>query len=159
MHFLYTLSCFSLCAGLSAQGMNLKPQGGGDLRIGGISYRFELTELSSAPSKGGLPGAVKLEGNLISPDAGRPFHMALTVLKSGSLYLLYIHRATSNGYPDSWSPALNARIKARTKALSLEDRPGGRIELRCEGTLTGIIAKQPKESTWSGTIWAIFPGG
>jgi hypothetical protein len=159
MYFLHTWACFGLCASLGAQGMNLKPQGGGDLRIGGIPYRFELTDLSSAPPKGGLPGAVKLEGDLVPRDAGRPFHMVLTVLKNGSLYLLYIHRATPNGYPDSWSPSLNARIRARTKALSLEDRPGGRIELRCEGTLTGIIAKQPKESTWSGALWAVFPGG
>jgi hypothetical protein len=139
--------------------MALKPQGGGDLRIGSTQYRFELTDLRSAPPKGGLPGAVKLEGDLVPRDGGRPFHMALTVLKSGSLYLLYIHRNTPGGYPDSWSPALKASPRASTHALMLEDRPGGRVELRCEGTLSGIIARQPQERAWSGTLWAVFPGG
>ena len=159
MNFLRVLPCLGLCACLGAQGMDLRPKGGGDLRIGGTQYRFELTDLSSAPPKGGLPGAVKLEGNLTPKDSSRPFHMTLTVLKNGSLYLLYIHRSPSSGYPDSWSPSLKARAKACTHALKLEDRPGGRVELSCEGTLTGMIGRQPKEAIWSGTLWAEFPGG
>jgi hypothetical protein len=158
MNFLRALPCFGLFVSLNAQVIDLKPKGGGDLRIGEIHYRFELADLSSAPPKGGLPGAVKLEGQLFPQNGGRPFHMALTVLKDGSLYLLYIERRTPNAYPDSWSPSLNARLRARTRALKLEDRPGGRIELQCEGFLTGIIAKRPQEANWSGTIWATFPG-
>jgi hypothetical protein len=159
MNFPRILHGLGLCACLGAQGLDLSPKGGGDLRIGGTQYRFELTGLSSAPPKGGLPGAVKLEGNLIAGDSSRPFHMTLTVLKNGSLYLLYIHRSASGGYPDSWSPSLQARLKASTRALRLEDRPGGRIELSCEGTLTGMIGRQPREANWSGALWAVFPGG
>jgi hypothetical protein len=155
MNFLCALPCFGLCAILGAQAIDLKPKGGGDLRIGETRYQFELADLSSAPPRGGLPGAVRLEGDLVPLTPGRPFHMVLTVLKNGSLYLLHIDRRSPHSYPDSWAPT----AKARTRALALEDRPGGRIELRCEGILTGIIARQPQKAAWSGTLWAIFPGG
>jgi|GEM_PF-4826606 hypothetical protein len=154
MNFLRVLPHLVLCVAMSAQIIDLKPKGGGNLKIGGVSYRFELTGLMSAPPKGGLPGAIRLEGNLV-PDAGHPFHMVLTVLKSGSLYLMHMERNLPNAYPDNWA----ATPKTRIHALKLEDRPGGRVELRCEGPVTGIIAQRPQDATWSGTIWATFPGG
>lgn len=154
MNFLRALPCLVLCGALNAQVIDLKPHGGGELKIGGNLFRFELTDLSSAPPKGGLPGAVKLEGNLVPVNAAQSFHMILTVLKDGSLYMLRIDRKTSSAYPDGWA----ATQKTRTHALRLEDRPGGRVELRCEGLLTGVIAKRPQNTTWSGTVWAIFPG-
>lgn len=154
MNFLRTLPCLALCAAMNAQVIDLKPQGGGDLKIGNTLYRFEPTGLSSAPPKGGLPGAVKLEGNLVPQDGTQAFHMVLTLLKDGSLYMLRIERRTSGVYPDSWA----ATLKTRTRALRLEDGPGGRVEIRCEGRLTGIVAKRPQEATWSGTFWAVFPG-
>jgi hypothetical protein len=88
------------------------------------------------------------------PEAGRPFHLVLTVLKDGSLYLMHMKRTLPNAYPDNWA----ATTKTCAHALKLEDRPGGRVELRCEGPLTGIIAQRPQDATWSGTLWATFPG-
>ena len=133
----------------------LKPEGGGELRIGGTSYRFEPTGLGSAPAGGGLPGLIRLEGDLLPKGASRPFHMTLTVMKDGSLYMLRIERRTSpRAYPDSWAATQTTRIRA----LKLKDRPGGRIELSCEGSLTGILARRPENAPWSGTIWAVFPG-
>jgi len=154
MNFLRPLAGFALCTALGAQALDMKPQGGGELKIGDTPFRFEITSLSSAPAKGGLSGAVRLEGNLIALDASPGFQINLTVLKNGSLYMLHIHRKTSGPYPDSWA----ATQKTRTHALVMEDRAGGRVEIRCEGRLTGIIAKQPRDATWSGTIWGIFPG-
>ena len=70
---------------LSAQMTQLRPQGGGSLKIGDMPYRFEPTDLLTAPPKGGLPGVVRLEGNLVPKDGSRTFHMTLTVMKDGSL--------------------------------------------------------------------------
>ena len=155
MNFTAALPWFALCVSLGAQMVASGPQGGGELKLGATPYRFELTHLTSAPPAGGLPGALKWEGNLIPRDASRPFHMILTVLKNGSLYMLKIERKTSQGYPDSWA----ATLKTRTRFLKLEDQPGGRVEIRCEGPLTGIIAKHPENAIWSGQLWAIFPVG
>ncbi|MDR3685128.1 MAG: hypothetical protein P4L11_15475 [Geothrix sp.] len=155
MNFLRALPYLALGVAMSAQIIDLKPDGGGDLTIGGVAYRFELTGLMSAPPRDGLPGAIRLEGDLVPRKGGRPFHMVLTVLKNGSLYLMHMERGAPHAYPDNWA----ATPKTRTRALKLEDRPGGRIELRCEGPVTGIIAKRPQDATWSGTLWATFPGG
>jgi hypothetical protein len=155
MYFPRVLSCLTLCGCLGAQAVLLKPKGGGELRIGPTLYRFDLTNLTFAPAKGGLSGAVKLEGSLVPGDRSRPFRMALTVLKDGSLYMLRIDRKGADAYPDTWA----ATAKTHTRALRLEDRPGGRIDLRCEGPLTGIIAKRPQTATWSGQLWAVSPGG
>lgn len=156
MNFRLALPCLAFCGALSAQMVVLKPEGGGELRIGKTPYRFELTGLGSAPAAGGLPGLIRLEGDLLPKGASQSFHMVLTVMKDGSLYMLRIERrATPQAYPDSWA----ATQKTRTRALKLEDRPGGRVELSCEGALTGILAKHPENATWSGTLWAVFPGG
>jgi hypothetical protein len=159
MNLLHSLPFTCLCLPLMAQVLDLKPRGGGALRIGETSYRVQVIRLSSAPPKGGLPGAVKLEGDLVPQDGTRPFHMVLTVLKDGTLYLLHIQRQAPNAYPDTWSPSLNPRLRGRVRATRLEDRPGGRVEFHFEGGLTGIINQLPRDTTWSGTVWAIFPGG
>jgi len=155
MNFQPVLIGLAFCGALQAQGMVLRPRGGGELRIANQRYRFQLTDLSTAPPKGGLPGAIRLEGNLQPQDGSGPFHLVLTVLAGGSLYMLQIQRKRPGGYPDNWA----ATLKTHTHALKWVDRPGGRIEIQCEGSLTGIIAKQPKEAEWSGTLWGIFPGG
>ena len=139
---------------LCAQMVQLKPEGGGLLKIGDTAYRLRVTDLLTAPPKAGLPGVVRLQGDLLPQDHSRPFHLALTVLKDGSLYMLQIERKAPGGYPDSWA----ATQKTRTRAIKLEDHPGGRVEIQCEGSLTGIIAKRPQGAEWSGTLWAIFPG-
>jgi hypothetical protein len=155
MNFPRALSLVALCTALGAQTIDLRPRGGGELKIGASSYRFEPTGLMSAPPKGGLPGAVRLEGDLVPQGAGLPFHLVLTVLKNGTLYLMHMERGAPHSYPDTWA----ATPGSRTLAIRLEDRPGGRVELRCEGPVTGIIAKRPENATWSGTLWAVFPGG
>ncbi len=143
------------CLSLQAQVLELKLQGGGELTIGATTYQFSLKNLSMAPAKGGLPGALKLEGDLLPRNGGRHFHLALTVLKNGALYLLNIYRRNGQAYPDSWC----ATLKTRATVLRLEDRPGGRIEIQCEGPLTGVIAQRPASASWSGTLWALIPGG
>ena len=155
MNFLRALPCLAASVFLGAQPAELLPSGGGELRIGATPYQFRLAKLSTAPPKAGLPGAVRLEGDLVPPGAARPFHLVLTVLKDGTLYLMRLERATPGGYPDTWA----ATVKTRTRLIKLEDRPGGRIEIRCEGPLTGIIAKRPQEAAWSGTLWAEIPRG
>jgi len=155
MNFLRPLPCLALVAALNAQTLDLKPQGGGSLKIGTTLYRFNLTGLSSAPPKGGLPGAIRLEGRLVAPGSGPGFHMVLTMLNTGALYTMVIERRLPGVYPDNW--AINRRT--RVQALKLENRPGGRVELRCEGSLAGIIDRRPQDAEWSGTLWAQFPGG
>lgn len=155
MNFQPALISLTLCACLQAQPRELKPRGGGELKIGSMRYHFEIKSLSAAPAKAGLPGAVKLEGNLIPEDGSPAYQTTVTVLKNGSLYMLQILRKNTGSYPDTWA----ATLKTRTRALAMDDRPGGRIELRCEGRLTGVIAKRPQEAEWSGTLWAVFPGG
>ncbi|HJW73978.1 MAG TPA: hypothetical protein VJ486_14225 [Geothrix sp.] len=139
---------------LPAQEVVIKAQGGGDLKIGANSYQFTLEAFYTAPPKGGLPGAVKFSGLLSAKDGSAPFHMDLSVLKNGTLYMLTIQRRNGRSYPDSW----NATQKTKTRFLKLEDRPGGRFELRCEGMLTGVISQKPAQANWSGTLWAVQPG-
>lgn len=155
MNFLRTLSCLALCCVMEGQALDLAPQGGGTLKIDGVPYRFEVTDLSSAPPKGGLPGAIRLEGRLVPQGATQAFRLSLTVLKDGSLYMLRIERKAPGSYPDSWA----ATLKTIARAERLEDRPGGRIDIHCEGPLTGVVAGHPKNSSWSGSLWARFPGG
>lgn len=155
MNFRSALPLVAASGILCAQMAPFRPQGGGSIKIGEMAYRFEPTDLLTAPAKGGLPGVVRLEGNLVPKDGSRPFHMTLTMLKDGSLYMLRVERKASGAYPDTWA----ATQKTRTHALHMQDHPGGRVEIRCEGHLTGIIAKRPQEAEWSGTLWATFPGG
>jgi hypothetical protein len=141
---------------LGAQEIDIKPVGGGEIKIGAAKYQFQLAGLSTAPSKGGLAGAVKVEGDLVPEMGGLPFHMTLTLLRDGTLYMLRLERRSSpKAYPDTWA----ATAKTRVRPLRMEERPGGRIELRCEGPLSGYIAQRPQEAAWSGTIWAVLPGG
>jgi len=155
MNFLVPLPCFLLAASMHAQMEQLKPEGGGRLTIGARSYQLEVSDLRSARAKPGLPGAIHLGGRLIPPDGSQPFQLALTLLKDGSIYLLRIERRPAQGYPDTWA----AGRTTRTRVLRLEDRPGGRLELQCEGRLTGVLGKVPQEAVWAGRLWAQFPGG
>lgn len=154
MNFLHPLICFTASLSLQAQVIDLQAKGGGDLKIGATSYQFVLTDLTSAPAKAGLPGAVKLVGNLVPKDGSGAFHLSLTILKNGTLFTLNIERRNGKAYPDSWA----ATLKTKTRAPRMEDRPGGRIEIQCEGPLTGVIAQKPTKADWSGTLWAVFPG-
>jgi len=153
MNFRTDLTALLLCGSLPAQMVPVKPSGGGELMIQGVPYTLDLTTLSSAPPKGGLSGAIRLEGELLPKDGSAPFHLALTLLKDGTFYQLRIERQTTPPLTDHWAATLKTRIKVR----SLADRPGGRVELRCEGPLTGIITQHPQDTTWSGTLWGVFP--
>lgn len=151
----FLLSLF-IALSLQAQGsVELKAVGGGELKIGATTYLFTLADLSMAPPKGGLPGAVKLTGTLASRDGSPGFRMDLTVLKNGTLYMLVIQRRMGQAYPDSW----NATPKTRVRILKMEDRLGGRVEIRCDGPLTGVLAQKPVQASWTGSLWATFPGG
>lgn len=154
MNFLRPLAALCLGLTLQAQAVGLQATGGGKLKIGTTTYRFELEALFTAPPKGGLPGAFRIRGHLIPAGPGQPFDLDLTVLKTGTLYMLRIDRKGTGSYPDSWA----ATIKTRTRPLSLQDGPGGRVEVECLGTLTGIIARKPRTAAWQGRIWATFPG-
>jgi hypothetical protein len=155
MNLLRPLICFVVSLTLRGQAIDLKAKGGGELKIGAISYQFVLTDLGTAPAKGGLPGAVKLVGNLVPKDGSGTFHMTLTVLNTGSLYTLHLERRKGQAYPDSWA----ATVNTKTRALRLDERPGGRIEIQCEGPLTGVLSQKPTNAEWSGVLWAVFPGG
>lgn len=154
MNFLRPLAALCLGPLLQAQALDLQAQGGGDLKIGGLAYRFELGTLYSAPPKGGLPGAIRIRGRLVPEGPSRPWDLDMTLLKSGVLYMLRISRKGSDGYPDSWA----ATLKTRIQAISLHDGPGGRVEVACLGTLSGVVARRPRTEAWQGRIWAIFPG-
>ena len=153
MNLRNTLPFLFLAGFLSAQMVESKPQGGGMLKIGEAVYRFEPMDLRSAPPRNGLPAVIRLEGRLVPVDGSPSFHLILTLLKDGSIYLLKLERKTPGGYPDSWA----ATLKTRTHLLKMEDHPGGIVELRCEGRLTGIMAKRPQDADWSGILWASFP--
>lgn len=155
MNFLRPLICLGVSLNLQAQTIDLKAKGGGELKIGATRYTFILTDLGTAPPAGGLPGAVRLVGRLAPKDGSGAFQMTLTVLNTGSLYTLHIERRQGRSYPDTWA----ATAKTKTRALRLDERPGGRIELQCEGPLTGVVSQRPTQAEWSGRLWAVFPGG
>ncbi|HJV49409.1 MAG TPA: hypothetical protein VJ549_09060 [Geothrix sp.] len=152
MNFQSALPCLLLCGTLQAQVAERDPRGGGALKIGGTSYRFRPTSLFRAPDKGSLGGAIRLEGTLTAKEAPRPFHLALTLLKDGSLYMLRIERKAPGAYPESWAATRGTRILTKNPGA----RHGGRMEVQCEGPLTGIIAQRPQEAAWSGTLWVVF---
>ncbi|MBI1753229.1 MAG: hypothetical protein HY014_00360 [Acidobacteria bacterium] len=157
MNFLRLPLCLGLAQTLTLQGqtVDLKAKGGGTLKIGATTYDFALTDLATAPPAGGLPGALKLVGRLVPKDGSGAFRMTLTLLNTGSLYTLRIERRQGQTYPDSWA----ATAKTKTRALRLEERPGGRVEIQCEGPLAGVISQRPAKADWSGRLWAEFPGG
>ena len=128
-------------------------QGGGNLTLGGAAYRFVPQDLSLAEPKGGLPGAVRIRGELVPEAGGAPYHMELVVLRSGRLYLLHLRRGARGQYPDTWAATLSTRVRI----LALGDHPGGRLELACEGRLTGVVGRRPVSAPWAGRIWAVFP--
>jgi len=57
-------------------------------------------------------------------------------------------------YPDSW----NATAKTRVHILKLDDQMGGRVEISCEGPLTGVVEQNPVNADWSGQIWGEISG-
>lgn len=128
-------------------------QGGGSLTLGHAAYRFVPNDLSLAEPKGGLPGAVRIRGELVPEAGGAAYALELVVLWNGRLYLLSIRRGQKAQYPDTWAATLDTRVKL----LALEDHPGGRIELECEGRLTGVVDRRPVSGSWQGRLWAIFP--
>ncbi|WP_257304266.1 hypothetical protein [Geothrix campi] len=154
MNFFRPLAALCLGTLLQAQSIDIQAKGGGEVKIGAIAYHFELKAFSTAPPKGGLPGAFRLQGRLVPVEPGQPFALDLTVLKTGSLYMLRIHRQSTGSYPDSWA----ATAKTRLRPISLQDSPGGRVEVECLGPLSGIIARKPQTAVWQGRLWATFPG-
>jgi hypothetical protein len=154
MNFFRALPCLCLGLALQAQSLDLRVAGGGELTIAETTYRFEPGSLFTAPPKGGLPGAIRIQGRLVPTRGAGAFDLDLTVLKTGTLYQLRLERKGPGAYPDSWA----ATAKTRLRPLSLQDRPGGRVELECLGPLTGVIARKPRTASWSGRIWATFPG-
>jgi hypothetical protein len=154
MNFLRPLAVLCLSFSLQAQAIDAQATGGGELKVGTMAYRFELKALFTAPPKGGLPGAFRIQGRLVPTGSDRPFDLDLTVLKTGTLYMLRIDRKGVDAYPESWS----ATLKTRIRPISMKDGPGGRVELECLGSLSGIIARRPQTASWQGRIWATFPG-
>jgi hypothetical protein len=145
-----------LCLAFQAQvSLERTAIGGGELRIGITTYHFTMTEFSTAPPKGGLPGAVRIRGTLASDDEKAPWFLSLTVLNNGTLYLLSIQRPLRSGIPDTWS----ATRKTRVRIVKRDDHLGGRTELQCEGPLTGVVGQKQASASWSGILWAQQPGG
>jgi hypothetical protein len=155
MNFLRLLAALCLGLTLQAQAIDALAMGGGELKIGTVTYRFELKALFTAPPKGGLPGAFRIQGRLVPTDASPAFDLDLTLLKTGTLYMLRIDRKGAASYPDSWA----ATAKTRLRPVSLQDGPGGRVEVECLGTLSGVIARKPRTAAWQGHLWATFPSG
>lgn len=151
MNFSRALPGLLLAAALSAAPSMV--EGGGQLTLAGKVYRFQPTGLFVAPPKGGLPGAIRMTGDLIPASGEAPFQMALVFLRTGQLYLLDIHRSGKGQYPDTWA----ATQQTRLKILSLQARPGGRLELACSGLLTGVVGQKPVQGRWGGRIWMVIP--
>jgi hypothetical protein len=151
MNFSRALPGLLLAAVLSAAPSMV--EGGGELTLAGKAYRFQPTGLFVAPPKGGLPGAIRMTGDLIPASGEAPFQMALVFLRTGQLYLLDIHRGGKGRYPDSWA----ATQQTHLKVLSLQPRPGGRVEVACSGTLTGVVGQKPVQGRWSGRLWMVIP--
>lgn len=128
-------------------------EGGGELRLAGTAYRFQPTGLAVARPKDGLPGAIRLRGDLLPDSGGGAFKLSLVFLRSGQLYLLDIRRGGKGRYPDTWA----ATPQTRLKILSLQLHPGGRVELVCQGLLTGVIGQKPVQGPWKGRIWVAVP--
>ncbi|MDE3034117.1 MAG: hypothetical protein KGI56_10665, partial [Acidobacteriota bacterium] len=63
MNFSRALPGLLLAAGLSAAPAMV--EGGGQLTLAGTGYRFQPAGLFVAPPKGGLPGAIRMTGDLI----------------------------------------------------------------------------------------------
>ena len=128
-------------------------RGGGTLSLGGAAFHFVPKDLATADPKGGLPGALRLKGELV-PEAGGPaYALEMVVLRNGRLYLLSLRRGAKGQYPDTWAATLGTRVKV----LTLEDHPGGRVELEVEGRLTGVVDRKPVSASWQGRLWAVFP--
>lgn len=153
MNFIRPLATLCLAATLPAQTIDAQAKGGGELKIDGTLYHFELKALYTAPPKGGLPGAFRIQGRLVPEDQAQALDLDLTVLKTGTLYMLRILRKGPGGYPDTWS----ATGKTRARITLLEDHFGGRLEIACSGPLTGVIGRRPKTTTWRGSLWVILP--
>lgn len=151
MNFLRPLPC--LLASLVLTAAQPPIQGGGTLTLGAESFQFEPRGAATAPPRGGLPGAIRLKGVLIPAKGGRTITLNLVVLKNGQLYTLSLRRGGKADYPDTWA----AEAGTRVKVLILEDHPGGRVELACEGPLTGVVGQRPVSSQWHGRLWAAFP--
>lgn len=132
----------------------LNANGGGHLKIGNSPYRFILEDLVTLKAKGNTPGALKFTGRLIPTDGTAPYKMTLTLLKNGTVYTMVIQRRKGKAYPDSW----NATAKTRVRILTLHDRLGGRVEISCEGPLTGVVGQLPVNADWSGQISGVISG-
>lgn len=151
MNFLRPLPWLMLPVALAAsQGAIL---GGGTLTLGHTAYRFAPKDVATAGPKDGLPGALRIKGDLVPETGGRTYALELVVLRTGHLYLLNLRHGEKGRYPDTWAATLGTRVKI----LALEDHPGGRVELACEGRLTGVVDRKPVSASWQGQLWAIFP--
>jgi len=151
MNFRHALPCLLMTAALTAGQTAL--QGGGALMIGTARYRFVPRDLALAEPKGGLAGALRIKGELLPEAGGPPIALELVVLRDGRLYLLSLRRGEKGAYPDSWAATLETRVRIST----LEDHPGGRVKLACEGRLSGVVGRKPVSLPWHGQLWAIFP--
>ncbi|HEX9009297.1 MAG TPA: hypothetical protein VF804_02940 [Holophagaceae bacterium] len=151
MNFLHPLPWLILPVALAASQGPI--QGGGTLTLGHTAYRFMPKDLAAAGPKEGLPGALRIRGELIPETGGPVYTLELVVLRNGRLYLLNLRHGTRGQYPDTWAATLSTRVRI----LALEDHPGGRVELACEGRLTGVVDRRPVSGSWQGHLWAIFP--
>jgi hypothetical protein len=137
---------------LALEPLPLQAGGGGNLKIGNDNYRFVLEDLVSIPAKANFPGVLKFMGRLIPSDGTAPYKMALTLQKNGTVYMMTIQRRKGKAYPDSW----NATAKTQVHILKLNDRMGGRVEISCEGPLTGVVGQMPVNADWSGQISGVI---
>lgn len=151
MNFPSPLPCLFLC--LALQAGQAPVQGGGHLVLGGAGYRFIPTDLALAGPKGGLPGALRLKGELVPEAGGAAYALEMVVLRDGRLYLLSLRRGAKGQYPDTWAATLGTHVKLQV----LEDHPGGRVALEVGGRLTGVVARKPVTAPWEGHLWAVFP--
>ncbi len=148
----FPLAPFLLLPSVLAAGP-VQPSGGGVLTLQGHRYRFEPSSVSLLPPTQGLSRSLHLRGRLVPASGHGDFQFSMTVLLKGGLYMLVLQRKGRGSYPDTWAATRGTRVEVR----SLEDRPGGRVVLRCQGPLNGVIALRPETGSWSGQIWATLP--
>ncbi|WP_306592018.1 hypothetical protein [Geothrix sp. 21YS21S-4] len=155
MNFPRALACLLLLTAQDARAFQAEEivRGGGALTLDGTAYRFEPAAVMAVPAGNGLPALIRLTGRLVPEGPGAPFELQLTVMKTGGIYMLRILRDKPGGYPDSWS----ATQKTRARIVQFEDRSGGRLELACSGSLTGIVARRPRNAEWRGSLWMMLP--
>lgn len=148
------IPCLLLALAAPLPARDAGPQGGGEVLIAGVRYRFEPESLRASTAAVDGERALQVRGRLVPEAPSEALDFELVTLGTHRIYTLGLVRREGDHEKARWNATLKTRVE-----VEAPERPqaGDRATFTVQGPLVGAPGgPKGRPATWSGTFWAAF---